>query len=99
MLGLSGLFSHLTSCRDRSVRGVRDRGGQIAFLKVKSNLKPNHEVNIYSNQASNQITVPKNCQIKPQIKSGSSSFQQIKSQIKPPDFNFYKIKSQIKPSA
>ena len=46
------------------------RGVQAAFLEIKSNLKPNQGVTLFSSQASNQIGVSKNCQIKPQIKSG-----------------------------
>ena len=72
------------------------RGVQAAFLEIKSSLKPNQVVKNFSSQASNQIAVPKNCQIKPQIKSGSSNFHQIKSQIKPPAYEFCQIKSQIK---
>ena len=72
------------------------RGVQAAFFEIKSSLKPNHVVKKISSQASNQIAVPKNCQIKPQIKSGSSNFHQIKSQIKPPAYEFSQIKSQIK---
>ena len=75
---------------------VRGRGVQAAFFEIKSSLKPNHVVKKFSSQASNQIAVPKNCQIKPQIKSGSSDFHQIKSQIKPPAYEFSQIKSQIK---
>ena len=75
---------------------VEARGVQAAFFEIKSSLKPNHVVKKISSQASNQIAVPKNCQIKPQIKSGSSNFHQIKSQIKPPAYEFSQIKSQIK---
>jgi len=75
---------------------VRPRGVQAAFLEIKSSLKPNQVVKKFPSQASNQIAVPKNCQIKPQIKSGSSNFHQIKSQIKPPACEFSQIKSQIK---
>ena len=51
------------------------RGVQAAFLEIKSSLKPNQVVKNFSSQASNQIAVPKNCQIKPQIKSGSLSLK------------------------
>ena len=81
---------------ETAIKTVQTRGVQAAFLEIKSSLKPNQVVKKFSSQASNQIAVPKNCQIKPQIKSGSSNFHQIKSQIKPPAYEFCQIKSQIK---
>ena len=97
MMSIDGapLRSSFTCVNQLWLRGV-SRGVQAAFFKIKSSLKPNHVVKYFSSQASNQIAVPKNCQIKPQIKSGSSNFHQIKSQIKPPAYEFSQIKSQIK---